>query len=388
MKREAFLEAAAHGGRSLRDRRRPRRPAPGAGHGRRHDARVPDVDVRAEGARRAHRLRVFAHAEPDALRAGGEPGRARGRRLGPGLQRRASRHRRRCWRCSTPASTSSRATISTADRTGCSRRCSGASASASTTPTPATRAPSRAPSGRARASAGSRRRPIRCCASPTSAPSRAICAARGVLLCVDNTFMTPYFQRPLDLGADLVVHSTTKYLNGHSDVVGGAVIGRDPELRARLAFLQNSMGGSQPALRQLSRHARDQDARRAHGAARGQRAARSRAGSSHGREIASVLYPGLPSHPQHALARRQMSGFGGMVSFAFRPGRGVLARAGEFLRGAAGVHLRGVAGRRRIAGRAPRDHDRTHRSRRSAAGRSASTTAWCACPSASSTSTT
>ena len=59
--------------------------------------------------------------------------------------------------------------------------------------------------------------------------------------------MTPYFQRPLELGADLVVHSTTKYLNGHSDVVGGAVIGRDPELRDRLAFLQNAMGGSQPA---------------------------------------------------------------------------------------------------------------------------------------------
>ncbi len=84
---EAFSEAAAHGGRSLRDRRRARRAASGAGHGRRHDARVPDVDVRAEGAGRAHRLRVFAHAEPDALRAGGEPGGARGRRLGPGLQR-------------------------------------------------------------------------------------------------------------------------------------------------------------------------------------------------------------------------------------------------------------------------------------------------------------
>ncbi len=74
-----------------------------------------------------------------------------------------------------------------------------------------------------------------------------VCAARGVPLVVDNTFMTPYFQRPLDLGAALVVHSTTKYLNGHSDVIGGAIIGRDAELRARLAFLQNSMGGSQPA---------------------------------------------------------------------------------------------------------------------------------------------
>jgi cystathionine gamma-lyase len=158
----------------------------------------------------------------------------------------------------------------------------------------------------------------------------AICSARKVRLCVDNTFMTPYFQRPLDLGADLVVHSTTKYLNGHSDVVGGAVIGRDPELRARLAFLQNSMGGSQPAFDsflvmrgtktlavRMQRHegnalavARWLEARR---------------------EIAWVLYPGLRSHPQHALARRQMSGFGGMVSFAFRGGSGVLARARKFL---------------------------------------------------------
>src|SRR5262249_38954523 len=74
-----------------------------------------------------------------------------------------------------------------------------------------------------------------------------VCAQGKVLLCVDNTFMTPYFQRPLDLGADLVVHSTTKYLNGHSAVVGGAVVGRDKALRSRLAFIQNSIGGSQPA---------------------------------------------------------------------------------------------------------------------------------------------
>jgi cystathionine gamma-lyase len=158
----------------------------------------------------------------------------------------------------------------------------------------------------------------------------AVCAARKVRLCVDNTFMTPYFQRPLDLGADLVVHSTTKYLNGHSDVVGGAVIGRDPELRARLAFLQNSLGGSQPAfdsflvLRgtktlavRMQRHQEN-----AFAVARWLEARR---------EIAWVLYPGLPSHPQHKLARRQMSGYGGMVSFAFRPGRGTLERARDFL---------------------------------------------------------
>ena len=183
---------------------------------------------------------------------------------------------------------------------------------------------------RAPASAGWRRRPTRCCAWPTSAPSPRVCAARGVRLCVDNTFMTPFFQRPLDLGADLVVHSTTKYLNGHSDVVGGAVIGRDQDLRARVAFIQNSLGGSQPAfdsflvLRGTKTLAVRMERHQANALAVA-RWLESR------REIAWVIYPGLPSHPQHALARRQMSGFGGMVSFAFREGRGVLARARDFL---------------------------------------------------------
>jgi len=158
----------------------------------------------------------------------------------------------------------------------------------------------------------------------------AVCAARRVRLCVDNTFMTPYFQRPLDLGADLVVHSTTKYLNGHSDVVGGAVIGRDDELRARVAFVQNSLGGSQPAfdsflvLRGTKTLAVRMDRHQANALAVA-RWLESR------REIAQVLYPGLRSHPQHALARRQMSGYGGMLSFSFREGRGVLARARDFL---------------------------------------------------------
>jgi len=158
----------------------------------------------------------------------------------------------------------------------------------------------------------------------------AVCAPRRVRLCVDNTFMTPYFQRPLDLGADLVVHSTTKYLNGHSDVVGGAVIGRDPDLRARLAFLQNSMGGSQPAfdsflvLRGTKTLAVRMQRHEANALAVS-RWLESR------RDVAWVLYPGLRSHPQHALARRQMSGFGGMVSFAFRGGSGALGRARKFL---------------------------------------------------------
>jgi cystathionine gamma-lyase len=156
------------------------------------------------------------------------------------------------------------------------------------------------------------------------------CRARGVPLCVDNTFMTPYFQRPLDLGADLVVHSTTKYLNGHSDVVGGAVIGRDPGLRARLAFIQNSTGGSQSAfdsflvLRGTKTLAVRMD-RHQQNALAVARWLESRP------EVARVIYPGLRSHPQHALARRQMSGFGGMVSFVLREGRGTLRRARAFL---------------------------------------------------------
>ena len=157
-----------------------------------------------------------------------------------------------------------------------------------------------------------------------------VCARRGVKLCVDNTFMTPYFQRPLDLGADLVVHSTTKYLNGHSDVVGGAVIGRDPELRARLAFVQNSTGGSQPAfdsflvLRGTKTLAVRMDRHQENALAVARWLERRP-------EVARVLYPGLRSHPQHALARRQMSGFGGMVTFALRDGRGTLRRASRFL---------------------------------------------------------
>jgi cystathionine gamma-lyase len=162
-----------------------------------------------------------------------------------------------------------------------------------------------------------------------------VCRPRGVVVAVDNTFMTPYFQRPLALGADLVVHSTTKYLNGHSDVVGGAILGNAPALRARLAFLQNAMGGSQAAFDsflvmrgtktlpvRMDRHARN-----ALAVARWLEARP---------EVERVFYPGLRSHPQHALARRQMSGFGGMVSFVLRGGggrgRSTLARARAFLK--------------------------------------------------------
>jgi len=157
-----------------------------------------------------------------------------------------------------------------------------------------------------------------------------ICRARGVRVAVDNTFMTPYFQRPLALGADLVVHSTTKYLNGHSDVVGGAIVGSDPALRDRLAFLQNAMGGSQSAFDSflVMRGTKTLAVRME----RHQQNARAVARWLEARpEVARVFYPGLRSHPQHALARRQMSGSGGMVSFVLREDRGTLARARVFL---------------------------------------------------------
>jgi cystathionine gamma-lyase len=168
-----------------------------------------------------------------------------------------------------------------------------------------------------------------------------VCRARGVLLAVDNTFMSPYFQRPLALGADLVVHSTTKYLNGHSDIVGGAIVcgelggdGRGAgQLQRRLAFLQNSMGLSQPAfdsfmvLRGTKTLAVRME-RHQENALRIARWLEKRP------EVARVIYPGLRSHPQHELARRQMSGFGGMLSFVLRGGEGrrTLARARRLLR--------------------------------------------------------
>jgi len=163
----------------------------------------------------------------------------------------------------------------------------------------------------------------------------AVCRPRDVLLAVDNTFMSPYFQRPIALGADLVVHSTTKYLNGHSDVVGGAVvIAPGPgaaTLRDRLAFLQNAMGGSQPAFDSflVLRGTKTLAVRMRRHEENALRVARWLEGR---REVARVIYPGLRSHPQHALARRQMSGFGGMMCLALREGPGTLERARGFLR--------------------------------------------------------
>jgi cystathionine beta-lyase/cystathionine gamma-synthase len=137
---------------------------------------------------------------------------------------------------------------------------------------------------------------------------------RGVLVAVDNTFMSPYFQRPLNLGADIVVHSTTKYLNGHSDGVGGAVILRDPNLAAKIQFLQNAVGAvlgpfdSWLVLRGVKTLAVRMRQHNENGLAV------ARYLEKHPK-VKNVHYPGLPSHPQHDLALRQMSGFGGMLSF-------------------------------------------------------------------------
>ncbi|HEY9843494.1 MAG: cystathionine gamma-synthase [Candidatus Sericytochromatia bacterium] len=146
-----------------------------------------------------------------------------------------------------------------------------------------------------------------------------ISKARGLLLAVDNTFVSPYFQRPLDLGADLVVHSTTKYIGGHSDVVGGAVLTNSPELHQRLAFLQNAMGGipgpfdAWLTLRGLKTLALRMERHQ-------QNALQIAAFLEAHPLIESVNYPGLASHPQHELAQRQMSGFGGMISFEVKGG--------------------------------------------------------------------
>jgi cystathionine gamma-synthase len=136
----------------------------------------------------------------------------------------------------------------------------------------------------------------------------------GARLVVDNTFATPALQRPLGLGADVVVHSTTKYLGGHSDVVGGALVLADPEVAEQVAFHQNAMGavpgpfdayltlrGIKTLGVRMQRHCES--------------AATLAGRLAEHPVVTSVLYPGLPHHPGHAVAARQMAGFGGMVSF-------------------------------------------------------------------------
>ena len=147
----------------------------------------------------------------------------------------------------------------------------------------------------------------------------AIARARGVLLAVDNTFASPYFQRPLELGADIVVQSTTKYIAGHSDVIGGAVLLNDASIYEELRFFQNTIGaipGPQDVwltlrgVKTLAVRMRQHEANAF---------AVARFLQDHPR-VSQVYFPGLPQHPNHEVARRQMSGFGGMVSFRLKQG--------------------------------------------------------------------
>jgi cystathionine gamma-synthase len=151
----------------------------------------------------------------------------------------------------------------------------------------------------------------------------------GALLVVDNTFATPYLQQPLALGADAVVHSTTKYLGGHSDVVGGFVATSDDDLATRLGFIQNSAGAVPGpfdvflVLRGIKTLAVRMDRHCANAAAVVDLLRQHRA-------VDHVYYPGIASHPGHHVAARQMKGFGGMISFTLRAGEGAaLAVAGS-----------------------------------------------------------
>ncbi|MGA9528075.1 MAG: PLP-dependent aspartate aminotransferase family protein [Terriglobales bacterium] len=150
---------------------------------------------------------------------------------------------------------------------------------------------------------------------------------RGAEVVVDNTFMSPYFQRPIELGADMVIHSTTKFLNGHSDGLGGVVVCTKPEQAEKLAFLQKCAGaimspfecwlilrGVKTLAVRMSQH--DSNGRKVAGYL-----------AQH-KKVQKVFYPGLPDHPQHELAKRQMSGFGALISFE----TGSLSNANKMLR--------------------------------------------------------
>ncbi len=155
----------------------------------------------------------------------------------------------------------------------------------------------------------------------------ALAREKGIICAVDNTFMTPYFQRPLELGADITVHSSTKYIGGHSDLIGGVLATNSDEINEKLRFVNKSIGGTPSVfdsfmfLRSLKTLP-----------------LRMRAHDENGRvvaeflskhpKIAKVMYPGLASHPQHGLAKEQMSGFGGMVTVSIKGG---IAEARRFL---------------------------------------------------------
>jgi len=139
----------------------------------------------------------------------------------------------------------------------------------------------------------------------------------GALLAVDNTFASPYFQSPLELGADIVVHSTTKYIGGHSDAIGGAAISNDADVAQAIKFHQNAVGGVPGPFDAflIMRGAKTLALRMREHASNAALVAEFLDGRD---DVERVYYPGLASHPQHELAKRQMRGFGGMVSFVLR----------------------------------------------------------------------
>jgi len=158
---------------------------------------------------------------------------------------------------------------------------------------------------------------------------------KDILVVVDNTFLSPYFQRPLDLGADIVLHSVSKYINGHSDVIGGIVITNLEDVNTKLKFLQNGMGAIASAfdsflvLRGLKTlHIRMER--------HGQNAIKVAEFLENHDKIEKVFYPGLESHPQHELAKKQQTGFGGMVTFFLKGG---LPQARTFLESLKLIHL-------------------------------------------------
>jgi cystathionine gamma-lyase len=147
----------------------------------------------------------------------------------------------------------------------------------------------------------------------------SVAKKKGAIVVVDNTFMSPYFQKPFRFGADIVLHSATKYMNGHSDVVGGVTITKDKALADRLYFLQKSIGAvpgpmdSWLAMRGLKTLHLRMERHAFNAQAIAERLEKHP-------NVEKVIYPGLKSHPQHAIAKEQMTGFGGMISFVAKGG--------------------------------------------------------------------
>lgn len=153
----------------------------------------------------------------------------------------------------------------------------------------------------------------------------------GALVVVDNTFASPALQQPLALGADVVVHSTTKYLGGHSDVIGGAVVLNDDELHEKIQFIQFAAGAVSAPMDAFltARGIKTLDVRMQRHSANAQAIAEFLQGHD---AVETVFYPGLPSHPGHELAARQMLSFGGMISIALRGGEAAARRFAESMR--------------------------------------------------------